>query len=505
MQPTMSRLASSCSWVATVARRSATVATALALSCGFAAGNAQAAGFEIPGNSAAALGRGNAWTASVDDGTAIAHNPGALIKQKGTRLTLSHQTIWDHATFTRAESGIKQDPVANTDPAAALKSVSNSQTPFILGGFFAASSDFGLENFNFAVGMYGPSAVGQKKFPTSGGQRYMLTELDSIVAYISAAAAYGKADHYGVGVTLQLATMERTNMSLVVDASTGGALNPYYGTNDVEATVKMNDPTSFSAIVGGWFRPVPQVELALSSRVLPVTFNAEGTVGIRNAPGGATFTNAQLTMTDPVAKMKLNLAPTVAAGVRYRGLEDDGKGGQKERWDVELNAVYEMWSVLKAFDVKMSGQINLFAATEMPDVVIAKNWKDTLSLRLGGTYWLSDQLGLSAGTYVEQGSTPEGYENLDFTSFDRLGLGLGARWKGERVQLAVGYNRVFSESRTVSELDGKVYQTRPLDGCPVNAQGEKCDSGKGWSGVPANAGKFEQSYDVLSGSVTVKF
>jgi long-chain fatty acid transport protein len=486
-------------------RACASLGAMLLLGSALAPVSALASGFEIPGNTAAGLGRGNAWTVGVNDASALAHNPGALSRIKGTRIFLNHQTVWDQAKFTRAKSGITQTNVTATSAAEAQKPVENASNPFALGAMFVATSDFGLEDWTFAVGGYGPSAVGQRKFPVQGGQRYMLTELDSIVAYLSAAAAYGKKDHYGIGVTLQVATMERTNMSLVVDAATGGSLNPYYGTNDVEATVQMDDPLAFSAIVGGWLRLNDNIELALSSRVMPVSFQAEGTVGIRNAPGGATFTDVQLSMTDPKASMKLNLAPTIAAGVRYRGLADDGKGGQKEKWDVELNAVYEMWSVLKAFDVKMSGQINLFAATEMPDVYIAKNWKDTLSLRLGGTYWVNDQLGLSAGTYVEQGATPEGYEHLDFSSFDRLGVGLGARWNTERVQIAVGYNHVFSESRVVDELNGKVYQTRPLDGCPLNVQGEKCDSGKGWSGVPSNAGTFDQGYDLVSASVGWKF
>ena len=59
---------------------------------------------------------------------------------------------------------------------------------------------------------------------------------------------------------------------------------------------------------------------------------------------------------------------------------------------------------------------------------------------------------------------------------------------------------VFQEPRAVSEAMAKGYQLRPLDPCP-----DSCDFGAGWSGVPANAGVFESSYDVLSTGIEVSF
>ena len=88
---------------------------------------------------------------------------------------------------------------------------------------------------------------------------------------------------------------------------------------------------------------------------------------------------------------------------------------------------------------------------------------------------------------------PKGYEHLDFLSFDRFGLGFGATGTFGPVKLGVSYSHVFQEDRRVSEDYAKVFQVRPLDPCPG-----KCDGGKGWSGVPANAGTYESSYDMMS-------
>ena len=43
------------------------------------------------------------------------------------------------------------------------------------------------------------------------------------------------------------------------------------------------------------------------------------------------------------------------------------------------------------------------------------------------------------------------------------------------------------------------------DGCWGGCCDDCCDFGAGWSGVPANAGVFESSYDVLSTGVEVNF
>jgi len=56
---------------------------------------------------------------------------------------------------------------------------------------------------------------------------------------------------------------------------------------------------------------------------------------------------------------------------------------------------------------------------------------------------------------------------------------------------------VFQESRTITELDGKAFQQRPISPCP-----DRCN---GASGVPANAGTFSSRYDILNVGVELRF
>lgn len=474
--------------------RRAALAAALAL---VAAPPAGAGGFEFPDNGTTALARGGAFVARADDPTALALNPGGLIRLSGTHILYNHALTWESARFTRAESDLPPGTAYGFDP---LAPVDNDEALFPLGAMLIVTSDLGLDDWTFAAGVYGPSAHGNKRYPVSGGQRYMLTELETVLLYPSLAVAYGDRETFGIGLTLQYVMAPRLRMGLVVDGSPGGGLNAYYSGNDVEAVITMEDMASFSALLGLWWRPTPALELGLSGRVMPAFLNFEGDFELRNIPGQTQFSEAQLAVPGSAARLDLVVPPTARLGARYRHLD-----GDREVFDVELNVVYEAWSMLERYDVELDGTINLFVGAEAPDTLIDKRWRDTLSVRLGGTWtaWHDghgDAVQLSLGGYWERGAVPDNYEHLDFLSFDRVGLGLGVAAQLGPVKLSLAYSHIFQEDREVDERFGKVYQQRPLNPCP-----EACDGGAGWSGVPANAGLFETGYDLLAAGVEASF
>jgi len=484
--------------VNTITTRRLLFAASLVAGAALAQPSARAGGFEIPDNGTFALGRGGAFLVRADDPTALMWNPGALVKLRGTHLLLDHVLVFESSQFTRATSDLPPGTDYGFDP---LAPVENEDSLFALGGTIIATSDFGFANWTFAAGLYGPSAHGTKRYPSDGGQRYMLTALDAVLFYPSLAVAFGERDHFGIGLTLQLVMAPALDMQLVVDGSQAGGLHAYYSGNDVLAKITLSDMASFSAIFGAWWRPAPALELAVSGRIVPAALGFEGKFALANVPGQTQFTDQQLSVPGSAARLDLTVPPTARVGARYRHLD-----GEREVFDVELNVVYEAWSLVQTYDVELDGTINLFVGAETPDTIIEKRWKDTLSVRLGGTWNLMPEdpeksrwanagspLQLSLGGYWESGAVPEGYEHLDFLSFDRIGLGVGVTGRVGAFRLKVAYSHVFQEDRTVSERFGKVFQQRPLDPCPAT-----CDNGAGWSGVPANAGRFESSYDLLA-------
>ena len=456
---------------------------------------ALAGGMEMPDNGTRALARGGAFTVLADDLSAIAHNPGALIRLQGTQLLFSNHVYLVDERFTRGPSLFPEDPNTQGYGHDPFAPVSNSETVFPLGPVFAVGSDFGEDNLFAAFGIYAPNGTGKKKWPLDGGQRYMLTELESLLFYVNGSLAYGEKDSYGVGLSLQVAMAPSMRMNMVTDGSPFGVLNPYASVNDVEAVLEVSDLFALSAIFGAWWRPIPEIELGLSGRIVPVSLDASGDFELRNIPGQTQFTPERLEVTGSSARLRLKLPPTLRAGVRYRHL-----CGGEELWDVEVNVVYEAWSIMQSMDVEMEGQINLFAIAEAPNANIARRWRDTLSTRIGSTFHLGELATVSAGAYYETGAVPENYEHIDFMSFDRIGLSLGFGLELGPVRLSGAYMHVFQEPRSVSEATAKGFQIRPLDPCP-----DACDFGAGWSGVPANTGVFESGYDIFSASIETTF
>ncbi len=454
-----------------------------------------AGGFEVPDNGARAVSRGTAFTVRADDLTALAHNPAGLVRNRGSAILYSHNIFHAPASFTRSKSVVEathSDAQNLGDPFA----TSENEAPwFLIGGMLVAATDFGLDDWRFAAGVYGPNASGKQQWPVMGGQRYMLTGLDLMLVYYSVAAAWGKKDRYGIGVTLQGVHQLDTQMTMVADAATGGALNPYYAANDVHATISLSAPIVPSAIVGAWLRLTDSLEVAVAGRVVPAWMHATGDIKIDRIEQQTAFTPEQLEIKGSGARLDLTIPPTARAGIRYRHMK-----GDHESFDLELNVVWEAWSMMESMDVELDGLLPSYFAveTQVEDISIQRRWSDTVSVRLGGT-WNAESmpLSMSAGGFVENGAVPNNYSHLDFPSFDRVGLGLGVHGKLMGVELALSYSHVFQQDREVDEAHSKVFQIRPVTPCP-----DHCD---GYTGVPSNAGLMETSFDIIGASAQVAF
>jgi long-subunit fatty acid transport protein len=445
---------------------------------------AHAGGFEFPDVGARSVGRGGAYAVGAADLTALHYNPGALAKQRGTTILYNHNLTFHDTRFQRATlSDAWGDDAGTTFPE-----VQNDRKLFALGPFLAVASDFGLENWTFAAGFYGPSAVGRHDYPEYGPQSFMLTDMNVLLAYYSVAAAWKLRDVFGVGVTLQYVDLISLKYALVTDSTVIPDLSPVPDPGDTTTPstqlvteLDLKDRFSGTAIVGMWYRPHRRVELGVASRVVPVFLKAKG---------GLNTDKTTLLSDDVTVELPMTLPAIVRGGVRYIHAVED-----REWFDLELSAQYENWSVIDAFDLNFDGEIS---GMPIQDLSIQKKWKDTVSVRLGGDYnVLPPYLTVRAGGFWESGAMRENYSHLDFPSFMRGGIGAGLSGGYKGIYLTVGYMHIFQEDREVSEAGGKQYQERPLRPCP--------DGCAGASGVPANAGTFTSQFDLLSLGLEVRF
>jgi long-subunit fatty acid transport protein len=475
------------------------LAAATMAGAGVVAHDAYAGGFELPETGARALGRAGAFYVLADDLSAAILNPGAMINQPGTNLYLTYNLIHAPVTFERAPSAIFE---LQGQPQQPLPPTSENETPwFPLGVSLVLSSDFGLDDWRFWAAIYGPNAAGAAKYDQDSAARYQLTELDLKLLYFSAGVAWGKQNHYGVGATLQWAWIPESKFELVVDGAQDTVLNPYTSKFDVLAQFDLADAGGLTAIVGGWWRVIPELELGLSGRVAPLYLDMEGDVTLTGI--GSFFGTGKLQQRGTNASISAVIPPTLKAGARYRHLD---KSNGNEIFDLELNIIYEAWSMLEAYDVDVEARVdvvqpngdNLVTDSAIPPLRVAKNWKDVIGARIGSTWNAVPGLfSWSLGALYESGAAADDYTYVDFAAYDRIGVATGVSFRFTGVDLSLSYMHLFQFDVTTAEATGKSEQQRPLGQCP-----DKCD---GASPVAANAGTFKTSFNQFGISVQLHF
>jgi long-subunit fatty acid transport protein len=311
----------------------------------------------------------------------------------------------------------------------------------------------------------------------------MLTELDVLMALYSVGAAWKLRDVFGVGLTVSYVDLMQMRYGVVTDATAVQTLDPIPDSSSTQTitTIEASDRAGATAGLGLWYRPHPRVEIGAATRFVPVFFEPEGRVRVDKE---------ELDADDVSVRFRFQLPATARAGVRY--IHDTGR---RQWFDLELDFVYENWSAIESFDLKIDGTAN---GQQLNDLTLPKQWQDTYSVRLGGDVNVLDPyLTLRAGGFFESAAVPRDYSHLDFPSFNRGGVGLGATAGARGVYFTLGYLFIGQERREITELTGKVFQERPLRPCP--------DLCNGASGVPANAGTFESRYHLLSFGLDIRF
>lgn len=503
-----------------------------------------AGGFEFPDFGAQSVGRSGAFTAKADDLSALAINPAGLANQKGVNLYYSHNFTRLGLDYTRAPATIyatnpiyPNDPTKDTATRIPFSKVSNDRPWFPLGASLAASYDFGLDLFTFGLGVWGPSAVGHTKFglvpetaaldegvAQPNGAKYMMIERDILILYYTLSAGFRLPNHrFGVGVDLQWVDMPQLKFDMMVDGTETSKVYPVRSSWDTLARVDASDRFNFSTIIGVWARPWDFLELGLSSRPLPITMNAGGTVDVDlfgsafQNPDGSYWADSEWGLSDDgagvggsttKASVKFTLPPWIRFGARYvHGDPDD------ETFDVELDFVYEFWRTFDVIEVdmntKMNVEKNLGKIVALGPIRIDKKFNDTWSLRLGGDWqaW-DDTLWVRAGTFYESGASPEKYTAVDFEAFDRLGGSVGVSWQFyERMFLNLAFLHIQQFERTIAEADSQVVQQRPGSRCTASADKSICDPHYDtWGGsAPVGAGTYSSMIDTISVGVTVGF
>lgn len=422
-------------------------AVALALATLATPTSTHAGAFYLPERGGRALSLGGAFIAGVDDLNAQWLNPAGLTRlSNDLSLYLDFGLIFSDQRFARADS----EEARRKDPTLAdgFPVVTDEGGPFP-DPSLGIATNFGLEDWVFALGVYGPYA-GTNKWPEDGPQRYSIINLQAIELFVQLSVAWRPNHHIAVGAGLQWVTTG-VKQRLKISSYPG-----VFGWNeqrdlDVLAEVDVTDPFSLSGNLGVIFTPTAKdaplgLDIGLSAQ-LPVSADASGKLRLQK-PGHYYFSTTEIEGDN--IEVSLDFPLILRAGVR---LYDPGL------WSVELAAVFEGWSALDQIAVSPGEGGIAFVGVpgigryEVEPFDLDASYEDVFSARLGASFAPArGPLTLRMGTFFETGAPPsETLTVLDIDG-DKLGVTLGATLAVGAFQfdLAAAWIETFEQTVTNS-------------------------------------------------------
>ncbi len=506
---------------------------------GAAARTAFAGGYDIPDNGTEALGRGGAFVAKADDGTALYYNVAGLARQRGTRVTIDSNFLIHDMAFTR--SGVYPgDPNNAMTPWAgtAYPTIHDANSIFTAPMLGISTNLF--KRLGLGFGLYGPSSIGQHSYGLNGvsavqipstvnskvaadinsqsatvklpngtiapaPSRYDVTSTNLLIIFPTFAAAYQLTDWLDIGAALQIvySNFQLSNANFVPLGQNACVGSPDYPGCDAYGVVKTSGVT-VTYLLSALLHPTDSIDLGITYRP-QVDVNTSGT--LHAVPPEA----QPMMFPDATATFSTRLPQYVRFGGRYAFHYADGT----ERADVELDSTWENWgscrlrqqsdgtTVCETSDYLHAENPNMFlwatqGATNVLNANVIHNYHDTWSVRLGGAYNFRvgdrSRVIARAGFYWDQSSTDPKDTRLDFDTLEKYGftLGVGYKWRGLTVNAAYAY--VYSPARTVT--DSEVAALSAIDGSHYSKNEPMIFGGNG---------TYAPSLQIVSIGLTVNF
>jgi long-chain fatty acid transport protein len=448
---------------------------------------ATAGGLEFPGNGTEALARGGAFTAKADDATAFDYNVAGFARQRGTRLLIDLNLVFHRFEFQR--SGVYPDDPTNPATPWGGKPFPKVQDT---GGAFAApffglSTDFGaLDRWTFALGLYGPSSVGNRTYPLGvNGQpspsRYDVVQATPFVVFPTLAVGVRLAKWLDLGLALHV-PVGKFDLASVSYTDIGPGVCKNVEFQPCDALNQLHTVGATATASGGLLvRPARFLAFGVNVRA-PFTIHSSGTVH----PTAPVALN--MPITDAPASFSTSFPWIVRAGLRFMYMK-----GTHEAFDIEADATWEGWSHAP------DPQVQIDALSIFTDIhpTILHNYKDTFSLRLGGAINARLPIGVLSfrlGGFYDSSATDPKDTRLDFDTLEKIGLTGGIGYKARGIAINLAYAYLIEGSRNVTNGD-----IAPINGAqhgmPIDSAGNP---------LPAvNNGFYSANTQVLSLGLTV--
>ncbi len=422
-----------------------------------------AGGMEWPDNGTRSMGRAGAFTAKADDPTAIVLNPAGLGFQRGYSLTFDGNLTQQNVCVQRAGTYPGQPGPYSYSGQPYPEVCRNLKGVFYI-PMVAAAFDFGLKNWTFAIGGYGPHAVGRREFPMSvtvqdpdgrnvrapGPTRYDVENLNVVVLFFTFAAAYRPVEWLSIGAALQIVYAD-------VDYSVFVPLTPDYDPDgDIRFHIRTKGPAA-TGILSALANPVAGLWMGASVR-LPVKASTKGDAWI-NLPASFASMGSVIEWgrvcddssrdnwcpTKHKAGLVTELPLALRTGIRY-AWKMKGHKNAPDLADIEFDMFWQRWSAIKSFDTQLNARL---LGTPMEVFALPHHYQDVVEYRLGGSFTVPKKLGggwltFRLGTYYGNDASPLEYTRLDYAAWARLGIYAGMSYNILGMDLHLGFAYVFN-------------------------------------------------------------
>jgi long-chain fatty acid transport protein len=367
-----------------------------------------ASGFRLSNHGAKAGAMGNAFTATADNLSAIAFNPSGLTNSRGTNIYLGATAVASSIDY-ESPSGISED----TEDQVFF--------PF----HFYLSSDFGLENLVFGVGILSPFGLGTK-WSEKGIVRYQATESELVTVLINPTVAWRMLPTLSVGVGIDYMYSD-ARLEKMVDQS-------LFGAGDGKSKLE-GDGDGWGYNIGILFTPYKKLSLGLTYRSR-IKVDYSGSASLRNiAPPLQPFFGSPSFKTD--ASTSIDFPDVLSAGIAY---------SPTERLTLELDVEWTGWSSYDSLDIDLEDEI---PAGGFVDSSEDQSWKDVGAIRFGIEYVATEGYSLRAGYVFDKSPAPEDTLHPRLPDSDQHSIGLGFGYKGKKFNIDIAYIAVISEDINV--------------------------------------------------------
>lgn len=412
--------------------------------------------------------RGHAATNHL---SAVYYNPAGLAFGAGTRAQVEGLFAYRSVDYDRDPAAIDNPNSTGTDagtPADAIAANSGKATlrNTIASPFIGIASDLGVEGLGIGVGVYVPfggqakwdqnsAFEGNEMYPgaVDGPQRWAAIEAEQRSLYYTLAAGYRVNDMIAVGAGLNVV---QNSISLVRARNADGSDDVVGGGTVKEGRSLIEaDGINFAAALGVMIKPTPCARIGLSYQSQPGFGETvvEGTLTNKfgTGPVGALPIEVRYTMPD-----------TFRLAGEWRALD---KASLHASFDYQRWSNYENTCVISAAgagpcDMNDDGSRADGSTTDVL-VNVRRAWKDTITARVGGRYFVSDVLEVNGGITYDTAAVPD--ETMEPSLFDMnkvIGQ-VGAAYQTGNLELGLTLGHVQYLTRTTAP-------TAPLQAPSIN-------------------------------------